>query len=236
MTNKRLEQKLIALAYGELDSREVETVRNAMDSNHELRKLFEAYQMAATASATPELFPPPSLSSDRLRQAILANELKPDSRPFLSRFGFGIASVAAAFFAIAVVPKMLQSPGLNLHDNKPVAINNAVESVTPSVTTKTPKPATVTATVQQPKTITRSNRKPNLYASNDKPRANKNVTKVSHTPVDLHDSIAGIAGGAAAAGVERDDADSVIVISTGSVSEGSKATEMKSPTGVPIGG
>ncbi len=236
--NHKFEEKLIALAYGELDTNEAEQVRQQIAIDPDLQSKFEAYQYAFHGSSTPEWVPPPSLSNERLRRAILTQELRKDSKPGFAKLTFGFATLTAALLAVAVVPKFLQSPDIKLPSLGPAIASNEVSPDVAELTNPTPDalPKTVSSSPKKPAVTRKSTRKPTLYAS----KATRPVTTklAASQPAEtlLDEQLAGIAGGVTSAAVEREDADSVVFISGGGTTEGSKATEMKAPTGVPIGG
>ena len=100
MNCKRLEEDLLLYAFGELDAKKAPVIEQHVATCEPCRKELSAYQVAADGMQRLPTAPEPSLSTERLRQAILSHELR--SRPNWA-MRFAVVGAAAAAFIAALV-------------------------------------------------------------------------------------------------------------------------------------
>jgi hypothetical protein len=138
MSCKRFEDQVIGLAYGELDAAQAarvsEHVATCASCAGELA-LFKVAAEGARAGVEP---PAPSLSNERLRQAILSSELK-DARPWTWRVGLGgaaLAGLAAVWVFVVSRPTVSQpvvSPPMYAERSNPQTVPVPPEALGPPV-------------------------------------------------------------------------------------------------------
>jgi anti-sigma factor RsiW len=239
MNNKQLEEKIIALAYGELDSSEVEQVRSAIADSEDAARLFEEFRSCRDAMSLLPAAPSASLGTERLRQRILSRTLR---RPAL-RWGWacGAAAVAASMFAAfyfvnrsqtsSDLPMHVSNPGIVADNSRRTAAAPAIQkNVEPMAPIEKP---TVTKRVSRSHRVLRSRSADVVTAASDS--ATVNASSLVPPAADKGASF----DAAVATNVPKGPNDSTIVlISSGErgVAGTSRAVETDSDNGITIGG
>ncbi len=97
--NKKLEDQLCQLAFGDLPEGEAEHLRQAVSSDPKLAQALQGYRDLRQELGCLRDVPEMQISRDRLRDAILAGGLKSRRTPSWSWLGAPVALAAAAFAA-----------------------------------------------------------------------------------------------------------------------------------------
>ncbi|GEM_PF-3389830 len=239
MNSKQLEEKIIALAYGELDSNEIEQVRSTIANSADAAQLFEEFKSCRDAMSLLPAAPSASLGTERLRQRILSRTLR---RPAL-RWGWagGAAALAASVFAAfyfvnrtqtsPYAPMPVSNPGIVADNSHRAAPTPAIEkTVEPTAPIEKP---TVTKRVNRSHRVLRSRSEDVITAASDS--AAVNASSLVPPAADKGASF----DAAVATNVPNSPNDSTIVlISSGErgVAGTSRAVETDSDNGITIGG
>lgn len=120
--NKKLEEKLAMLAFGDMAPEEAARLENEMRGDPDAERILEQYRNMRLDLHAMANVPEHQLSTERLRHAILNQGLKPVSRP---RWGWLWMPAAAAVLAVGLVLArgIGSMPGLPMSGG-PVASSN----------------------------------------------------------------------------------------------------------------
>lgn len=99
--NRRLEEKIIAFAYGELEPRAEAAIRDEISRSPEAASLYADYRRSAELFGALQEAPDPSLGTERLKQEILSRGLSQQPRWF-GTMGTIAGAAVAAFLWIMV--------------------------------------------------------------------------------------------------------------------------------------
>lgn len=240
MSCRRFRDELLLYAYGELEPTQVERVESHVAACAPCRRELELGRFAAMGAHAQPAPPPANLSTERLRRAILSEELK-DARPnWVFRLGFAGAAAAAILAVYVAVdlntPKTVTTGGALQAAAGPPNKDTSIPDAAPLANRVEPAPApkahpAVTFSKSSPKRITRRTGRPQAAAAE-----RHDVGELLALASDAARSAAnGLAEPVVSApSEERKSAGSdVIVIQPGS---GGSATESRNPNGISIGG
>lgn len=147
--NRKFEDKLVRLAFGETGPRESSALERKVQSDPEAARALEEYQSLKTGLNLLTEIPPDQLSKERLRDAILGQGLKPLPVESPSpRFGWAWMPVSAAALALAwlgVRHVSAPSPQVVAPSTMAMSLKPAPELIAPAAvhTVKSVKPAVV---------------------------------------------------------------------------------------------
>lgn len=229
MSCKRFEDQIALFAYGELE--DSAALKEHLGRCAACRKEFALFGFAADAMHDLPSAPEPSLTSERLRQAILSKELKQQRLALPIRFGFAGAGLAAmlavwiTFSNRSVEPEAVEGGALarKIFAPKPGPIVAEQPSPAPA------PPETVVAQAAPPAERLPRTTKPSLPRKRNKvsmPDLLAVSTGAVRSAATVFAEAAPVSKPAASA------ADEVVIIQP----SGGSATEMRSPDALAIGG
>lgn len=95
--NKKLEEKLVMLAFGDMSPEETERLEREVAGNREAMMVLDDYRGMRTGLKAIGEIPEHQLSTERLRHAVLNRGLKPKSRPQLGWLWMPTTAAVLAF-------------------------------------------------------------------------------------------------------------------------------------------
>ncbi len=225
---RKLEELIIALAYGELEGAEAESLLEQISQDPELRREYEAYRKQAELLNAVPPPPAPSFCSERLRDAVFQQTIrKQRALPALGVIG----AVAAGLLTFVVVQQIATSTrSAPIADETPVValqdlpaphewVPSLIEDIQGSVGSGTAEPTTkvdvAPPVAKQPAPAQRANKKRTPAAPTRSAPSNESAA----TPDSLNEP-------------SPPAEDETVVI----LEDGGKAIEMEGTEGVAFGG